>query len=76
MARLTVELRQKALVEEYLQTRSAVPDMTMTTDTSFVERPATKPARTPSQRGTTRGRGRGTTRGRGFGRWSSGGVYI
>jgi len=47
-----IELRQKVLVEEYHQTRSAVPDMTMTTDTSFVERPAaTKPSRTPSQRG-------------------------
>jgi len=64
-----IELRQKVLVEEYHQTRSAVPDMTMTTDTSFVERPAaTKPSRTPSQRGTARGRGRGSTRGRGFGR--------
>lgn len=41
----------------------------MTTDTSFVERPAPKPARTASQRGVARGRGRGTvSRGRGVGR--------
>ena len=55
------------LAEEYHQARSAVTDMTMTTDTSFVERPANRPSRTPSQRGSQRGRGRGT-RGRGFGR--------
>src|SRR5271169_427016 len=72
----TVELKQRtSLAEEYRQNRSAVPDMTMTTDTSFVERPAARPARTPSQRGgkgggTQRGQGRGTTtsRGRGYGR--------
>ena len=62
-----VELKQKAaLIEEYHQARHAVSDMTMTTDTSFVERPATKPSKTPSQRGgTQRGRGRGSMRGRG-----------
>jgi len=66
-----LETKQKStLVQEYHQTRSAAHDMTMTTDTSFVERPATKSSRTPtSERGAARGRGRGTTRGgRTFGR--------
>ena len=61
----SIELKQKSLfTKAYDEARTAPPDMTMTTDTSFVEKPMNKPLRTPSQRGAPRGRGRGT-RGRG-----------
>jgi hypothetical protein len=67
---LRVEVRV-SLAEEFLRSRNVVPDMTMTTDTSFVERPAAaRGAPAGGQRvKTQRGRGGTTTsRGRGYGR--------